>query len=316
MSLPVHLVVGPDGHGVTEYARTLASTAGAPVLREDAFGNAPLPDGFIHTTFTDHLFGPSPDEALDALLARAGSRPMSVSFHDIPQPEEGQERFARRAPAYLRLARACVESGGVAVTNSDHEAAFFRSRGVDVSVVHLPIPRVRSVFDPEPGTVGVLGFLYPGKGYEDLIDALAGSGRRLRFLGSVSSGHEEWANGLLHRADAAGLSAEITGWLTDDELAAEMGRIAVPVCAHTHFSASGSLMTWLGAGRHVLATYSDYTREIDTWLPGRITLVDPSAPGGWAAAVDAFTESGPADPPTWTWDDVAAQWLNLWGTRA
>lgn len=312
MSLPVHLVVGPDGHGVTEYALSLASTAGAPVLREVAFGNAPLPDRFIHTTFTDHLFGPSPDEAVSALLARVASRRLSVSLHDIPQQEEGAERFARRSPAYLRLAQACRESGGVAVTNSDHEAHFFRSRGVDVSVVRLPIPRVESTYAPEPGTVGVLGFLYPGKGYEDLIDALAGTDYRLRFLGSVSPGHEKWADGLLHRADAAGLRAEITGWLTDDELATEMGRIAVPVCAHKHFSASGSLMTWLGAGRRVLATDSDYTREIDSWLPDRITLVDPSAPGSWAAGVHTFTESSPADPPSWAWDDVAAQWIELW----
>lgn len=316
MSQPTHLVVGPDGHGVTEYALSLAATANAPVIREAQFGEEQLPDGFIHTTFTDHLFGSSPDKAVDNLLGRIGQRRLSVSFHDIPQPEEGDERFARRAPAYLRLASACAESNGVAATNSDHEAEFFRSRGVDVSVVHLPIPRVRSVFDPEPGTVGVLGFLYPGKGHEDLIDDLAGTGYRLRFLGSVSSGHENWADGLLRRAAAAGLDAEITGWLTDDELAAEMGRISAPVCAHKHFSASGSLMTWLGAGRHVLVTDSDYTREIGAWLPGRITLVDPTAPGGWASAVDAFTESGPADPPTWTWDDVAAQWLNLWGTRA
>lgn len=316
MSQPTHLVVGPDGHGVTEYALALAAVADAPAIREEEFSSAPLPAGFIHTTFTDHLFGPSPDEAVGSLLTRVGGRALSVSFHDIPQPEEGEERFARRAPAYLRLAQACLDSGGVAVTNSDHEAHFFRSRGVDVSVVRLPIPRIDSSFAPEPGTVGVLGFLYPGKGYETLIDDLAGTDYRLRFLGSVSSGHENWAEGLLRRAADAGLDAEITGWLTDDELAAEMGCIAVPVCAHKHFSASGSLMTWLGAGRHVLATDSDYTREIDAWLPGRITLVDPAATGGWRAAVDAFSEPGPADPPSWTWDDVAAQWQTLWETRA
>ena len=316
MSRPTHLVVGPDGHGVTEYALFLAAATRADVLREDAFGDSPLPDGFIHTTFTDHLFGDSPAAAVDNLLTRIGQRRLSISFHDIPQPEEGAERFARRAPAYLRLAQACNESGGVAVTNSDHEARFFRSQGVDVSVVHLPIPHVHSEYAPEPGTVGVLGFLYPGKGHEDLIRALAGTGYRLRFLGSVSSGHEEWADGLLRRAKDAGLNAEITGWLSDDELAAEMGRTTVPVCAHKHFSASGSLMTWLGAGRHVLATDSDYTREIDAWLPGRITLVDPTAPGGWAAAVDAFAESCPATPPSWTWDDVAAQWIDLWERQA
>lgn len=316
MSQPTHLVVGPDGHGVTEYALALAAVADAPVIQEEEFSSAPLPAGFIHTTFTDHLFGPSPDEAVDNLLDRIGQRRLSVSFHDIPQPEEGNERFARRTPAYLRLATACAESGGVAVTNSDHEAEFFRSRGVNVSVVRLPIRRIESSFAPEPDTVGVLGFLYPGKGHDDLIDDFAGTGYRLRFLGSVSAGHENWADGLLRRAKDAGLDAEITGWLTEDELAAEMGRISVPVCAHKHFSASGSLMTWLGAERHVLATDSDYTREIDAWLPGRITLVDPASPGGWRAAVEAFSEPAPATPPSWTWENVAAQWQTLWETCA
>jgi len=84
MSQPAHLVVGPDGHGVTEYALALAAAADAPVIREEEFSGAPLPAGFIHTTFTDHLFGPSPDAAVDNLLARAGQRRLSVSFHDIP----------------------------------------------------------------------------------------------------------------------------------------------------------------------------------------------------------------------------------------
>ena len=60
MSRPTHLVVGPDGHGVTEYSFSLAAATKAEVLREAEFSNAELPDGFIHTTFTDHLFGDSP----------------------------------------------------------------------------------------------------------------------------------------------------------------------------------------------------------------------------------------------------------------
>lgn len=298
---PTHLIVGPSSHGVTRYARELADACGGPVIREESFGSGELP-GFVHVTFTDHLFGPSPDAAVDALLARIGENQLSLSFHDIPQPEEGADRYARRAGAYERLARAAIGSGGVAVVNSEHEAAFFGD--IPVDVIRLPIPVIDSPYEPEPGTVGILGFLYPGKGHEDIIDALHGSDYRLRFLGSVSEGHEEWAQGLADHAD-------ITGWLSDADLDAEMGRIQVPVCAHKHFSASGSLMTWLGAGRHVLASDSTYTREIDTWLPGRITRV---ADGQWRTAIDAFAASPPPplDPPHYGWSDVAAQWAELW----
>lgn len=295
-----HLIVGPDGHGVTNYALNLASALGAgrgDIVREERFGNAPLPDSPIHVAFTDHLFGPSPLDAVEALVRRVGHRPLSVSFHDVPQPEEGEQRFRRRAQAYERLAGAAT----VAAVNSHHEASFFAPAAPRPAVIRLPVPRVESVFDPEPGTVGVLGFLYPGKGHEDLIEALRGTDYRLRFLGAVSAGHEEWARGLEHHA-------EITGWLSDDELAREIGRVEIPVCAHRHFSASGSLMTWLGAGRTVLASDSDYTREIDRWLPGRITRVSP---GNWQNAVDGFSP-GVTEPPHYGWREVAAAWRREW----
>ena len=279
-----HLIVGPAGHGVTEYAVGLARATGAEVIREETFGDSPL-TGPVHVTFTDHLFG----DTAERLLARIDG-PVSVSLHDIPQPEEGAERYERRARVYREL----VEKADVAVVNSNHEASFFDA---ETSVIRLPIPVIDSPFNPEEGTVGVLGFLYPGKGHEDLIAALPD--RRLRFLGAVSHGHETWAENL---------DAEITGWLSDAQLAAEMGRIAVPVCPHRHFSASGSLMAWLGAGRTVLVRDSAYAREIDAWLPGRVTLV---ADGGWREAVDKHVPKQ-MDPPRYGWADVARLWEETW----
>lgn len=279
-----HLIVGPAGHGVTEYALGLARATGAEVIREETFGDTPLA-GPVHVTFTDHLFG----DTAERLLARIDG-PLSVSLHDIPQPEEGAERYARRAGVYREL----VEKADVAVVNSNHEASFFDAAP---TVIRLPIPVIDSPFAPEPGSVGVLGFLYPGKGHEDLIAALPD--RRLRFLGAVSKGHETWAENL---------DAEITGWLSDAQLAAEMGRIAVPVCPHRHFSASGSLMTWLGAGRTVLVRDSAYAREIDAWLPGRVTRV---ADGGWREAVDKHVPEQ-LEPPRYGWAEVAQLWEETW----
>ena len=279
-----HLIVGPAGHGVTEYALGLARATGAEVIREETFCDTPLA-GPVHVTFTDHLFG----DTAERLLARIDG-PLSVSLHDIPQPEEGAERYARRAGVYRKL----VEKADVAVVNSEHEASFVDAA---TTVSRLPIPVIDSPFNPEPGSVGVLGFLYPGKGHEDLIAALPD--RRLRFLGAVSHGHETWAENL---------DAEITGWLSDAQLAAEMGRIAVPVCPHRHFSASGSLMAWLGAGRTVLVRDSAYAREIDAWLPGRVTLV---ADGGWREAVDKHVPEQ-LEPPRYGWAEVAQLWEETW----
>lgn len=292
-----HLVVGPEGHGVTRYALELARATGAQVIREDTFTDTPLPEGPIHVTYTDHLFR----DSAEPLLERLGARPFSVSLHDIPQPEEGEARYARRAGIYRQL----VDAADLAVVNSEHEASFFSGA---LKVIRLPIPVVDSPFKPEPGTVGVLGFLYPGKGHEDIIAALEGTGYRLRFLGSVSQGHEKWADDLVTDARRRGIDVEVTGWLTDEELALEMGRIEVPVCAHRHFSASGSLMAWLGAGRNVLVSDSAYAREIDAWLPGRLTLVGD---GGWPESVDKH-EPKKMDPPRYGWAEVAKQWEDAW----
>ena len=84
-------------------ARRWASALGVDerdIIRENTFDCAPLPDAPIHVTFTDHLFG----DTAETLLARLGDRPFSVSLHDIPQPEEGEGRYARRAEIYRTLA--------------------------------------------------------------------------------------------------------------------------------------------------------------------------------------------------------------------
>lgn len=300
MTGPVtHLVVGPDGHGVTEYALALAHHTGGHVVREIG----PLPAGPVQVTFTDHLFGPDPEEAVERVLAWCAGHPLSVSLHDIPQPQEGADRFARRCPAYRRLAG----EADLVVCNSRHEAAFFNS---PVAVIPLPVPAVDSPYDPEPGTVGTVGFIYPGKGHDDLIRALAGTGLQLRALGGVSAGHDDWAEYLQDLATECGVSLHITGYLSEEDLAVEMGRIAVPVCAHRHYSASGSLMTWLGAGRHVLVSDSSYTREMADRWPGRLEIVSD-----WREALLEAAAS-PAPPVAaaarWDWPEVAAEWRSRW----
>lgn len=303
--MPTHLIVGPANHGVTAYALSLAEAVGdEEIVRETELTDTELPPGPVHVTFTDHLFGPDPDSAVDHLLKRTGTRALSVSFHDVPQPEEGAQRFQHRARAYRRLAA----HAWVSVVNSQHEADFFGAPHTP-HVIPLPIPTVHSTYAPEPHTVGILGYLYPGKGHEDVIEQLAGSEYRLRFLGQVSAGHEQWAQALCARAEELGVEVEITGWLDDEELAREMGRIEIPVCAHRHFSASGSLMTWLGAGRHVLVSDSAYAREIATHYDEQITLVPRDH---WREAIDNAAPTPPVAPRPHGWPEVARMWQRLW----
>lgn len=289
-----HLIVGPPEHGVTEYARLLADHTGGSIAK---LGDKLAP-GPVHVTFTDHLFGPDPDTAVDAVLEMVAGHPFSVSFHDVPQPEEGQARFERRSLAYQRLAAAA----DLAVTNSRHEASFFNS---PITSLPLPLPTAPDLKGqgPEPGTIGILGFIYPGKGHEDIAEIVSLSDVfTVRALGGYSPGHEDMK---LH-------GVEVTGYLPEERLWEEISKIAIPVCAHRHFSASGSLMRWLAAGRRVLISDSDYAREVAQDHPEQIVLVTD-----WPTALAAAAEDKSFSEPVrhhhhWGWPEAATAWQDLW----
>ena len=290
-----HVIAGPAEHGVTEYALALRAHTGGRV----AHPGEELAEGPVHVTFTDHLFGADPDAAVAAVLTQVGDRPLSVSFHDVPQTQEGERRFARRSRAYLRLA----EAADLAVVNSRHEAEFFTTAGIDVAVVHLPLPAAPARrATPQPGSVGILGFIYPGKGHADVLAAVPEL--TVRALGGFSAGHERLSEEL------SGL--EVTGYLPDAQLWEEMDRIHVPVCAHRHFSASGSLMRWIAAGRRVLVPDSPYTREIADLWPGQIVLVDDWREAILAAAADPEFAEPVVAPADWGWVEVSRRWRELW----
>lgn len=311
----VHLIAGPPEHGVTEYARLLHEhTGGAMVHLNEHTRRGDLPPGPLQVAFTDHLFGADPEAAVDRVLELAHGRWLSISLHDIPQPEEGAARFDRRSRAYRRLAA----KADLVVTNSRHEAGFFTATAPEINpvVIHLPLPTaptdLTGEFDPD--SVGIVGFIYPGKGHADILAALSGTGLALRALGGFSAGHEDLEQQLNHQAQRAGVSFQASGYLADHQLWEEMARTAVPVCAHRHFSASGSLMRWLAAGRRVLVTESDYARELAAHWPEQIVLV---AAGNWrgairAAAADPGFATPVAGSRTWSWAQVAGAWRRAW----
>lgn len=339
-----HVLVGPNEHGVTEYGlrlvRALSQLAGGqtvPVhrfatwqeLRDAVDGGwrPGEPGDPVHVTFTDHLFGADPQAAVELVDKLAESRPISVSVHDVPQPQEGTARYQRRAAAYVHLA----ERADVLWVNSEHEARFFLdecrrqgSRAVDPRIVPLPLPATLTDATDTAGKRGgsgvasdvtVMGFIYPGKGYAELIDALAGTGVRVRALGALAAGHAELGEQLTQAAERGGLGLEISGYLPEADLERAMRAADVPVCPHRHFSASGSLMKWVALGRRVLVADSDYARELaELWPEFIVTVRDDQ----WAQAIAELPQgfSEPLEPPTnWTWQDVARAYQRTWLRR-
>lgn len=274
MRIRVH-APGPSGNGVVRHARLVARLARAHgVHTVDAGAD------LTHAQFTDRLYGPDIATAAAAFAswAATAARPLVVTLHDVPGGDSDPERDARRTAGYARVVAAC----DAVVVSAEHEAAkVARFAGRAAAVLHLPLPR------PVPGgrwpawadrpTVGVLGFVHPGKGHGDVIDAAAGTGLRVVAAGAPAPGHDDLVRALHHGAARQGVELVVTGPLGAAEMTAAARAVTVPVAPGATVSASGSLMTWLGSGRSPLTVRGEYAVELDRRLPGALHLYADAA---------------------------------------
>lgn len=285
---PHHLLLGPDTHGVTRYAGEVADAARAPVVRDVT---ELVPGAAVHLHLTDRLLG-EPEDAAAAVEQLARRVRLTVTLHDVPQPTDGPV-FAARAEAYGRIVRA----SHAWATNSWHEHALvdrWIAAGARGTVIPLPVP----VAPAEPGTqgrpgpsravtgavatepvVGVFGFVYPGKGHRQVVRAVAalrraGTMASVRVLGDAAPGHADEVEALVRTGRARGVPVEVTGRVPDDGLVRALRSVAVGVTAHRNVSASGSLNSWIAAGRRPLVRDGSYAREMAALRPGTLNLFD------------------------------------------
>lgn len=280
MSAPPLLLHRDDEtHGVDQYARAVATAVAkldAAVTYRSAHG---LDSGELaHVHFTDRLWGSTPEHAAERFERLAARGPVSVTLHDVPQASDGERGFPRRTDCYRRV----VEAAAGTVCNSLHEQRLLElalGRRVQVHVVPLPAqpPQPRPAGWRPSNEVAVLGFYYPGKGHLEVVEAVAAlpieSRPRVVALGCASSGHEQELLNLGRHAAQLGVGFTSTGFLSREERLARSRGIAVPIIAHQHVSASGSLTDWLSAGRRPQTVDSDYFREMDTIRPNTMHLV-------------------------------------------
>jgi hypothetical protein len=306
-----HVVVGPERHGVVTHARHLAE-AYQPLLAvtrrvESADALAAFdPHGRpVLLPVTDRLLGATPEAAAEAVERASRTAPLVLALHDVPQPEEGADWFRRRREAYRRFVgaatRVVVASHSerrmlAGLLDPDEAARLDRV----ARVVPLPIERVwtaRPVASADE--VAVLGFLYPGKGVEDVVDAVAarpGLPRVVTNYGAAAAGHEDHVATLVRYAADRGVEFRVTGYLDEDLLYRTLATAGIPVAPHRHVSASASVGTWVAAGRRPVVRDVGWFRELAARLPGTVTVAT-SLPDALVAAA--------ADPAsTWLADDV------------
>jgi glycosyltransferase involved in cell wall biosynthesis len=276
---PRHLLLGPDTHGVTRYAGEVAGAAGAPVVRdvrELTAGEA------AHLHVTDRLLDRDPAVAAAAVESLARRVRLTVTLHDVPQPTDGPG-FHARAAAYGRIVRA----SHAWATNSWHEhalvdrwcAADARGEVIPLPVFPVAVPAGEGPGSEDAPVVGVFGFVYPGKGHRQVARAAAalrraGAPVRVRVLGGAAPGHADEVEALVRASRERGVPVEVTGRVAEAEVGPALRRVGVPVAAHRNVSASGSVNSWIAAGRRPLVRDGAYAREMAALRPGTLTLFD------------------------------------------
>lgn len=328
-----YVVVGPPTHGVVVHALRLAAadvTLGRALVRVPTPTSGVVPEGLAEAVprggaamlhVTDRLFGPSPEQALSAVRGVAEHATLALALHDVPQPAEGGDWYARRRDAYGQLAQLASQ----VVVASAFEADLL-ARCVDPAeraalarrtrVVPLPVERrpLRAGAGPSrpvdaAADLAVLGFLYPGKGVEDAVDVAAALSSpagevTVTNYGAVAEGHAADAEGLARYAAERGVRLRVTGYLSDEQLLEAVLQADVPLAPHRHISASGSLNTWVEAGRRPLVRRSPYVDELAGRLPGVVTAADDLCAAVAAALAD----------PASTWLGVGVEVGPSWAT--
>ena len=291
----VAAIVGPPGHGVVRHARTIAGLTESAVVGVDADRGGPIAASagvVVHVHYTDRLFGPDAAAAAERFLrltAPVGDR-LVLTLHDVPAAD-GSGHAERRATAYRALASAAA----AVVVSSRHERDRLVRLGVRRPIDVIPLPIVRRPTGPSRDprrssrpTVAVLGFVYPGKGHDAVIDAVAGLDVRLLAIGAPSPGHDDLVGELGRRAAARRCALQLTGPVDDRRLDVILGRVAVPVAPAVAPSASASLARWIGAGRRPLAAASAYTDEVAAVDDDLLIRYEPDSLGAAIAqALDA-----------------------------
>lgn len=298
-------VPGPEHSGVVRHARGVAARLGEHGLEVTV--DLARPSGRHDLTlvpFTDALWGPDIASAAASFetWSRTVPRPLVVTLHDVPGTDPDPARDVRRITGYRRVLAAADR----AVVCSEHEAHSLsaagltagrgsgapraagltagRDSGEPVTVIPLPLERL-----PGPGpvpswadrpSVGVLGFVYPGKGHDAVLRAVAElpAGRpHVVALGAVSPGHEQAGEQLHRTAAELGVELVVTGPLSDADLHAAALATTVPVAAYRTLGASGSLLTWVACGRRPLVTAGPQAAELEGRWPGSVLPVPAGA---------------------------------------
>ncbi|MEM9186222.1 MAG: glycosyltransferase [Planctomycetota bacterium] len=146
-----------------------------------------------------------------------------------------------------------------------------------------------------------LGFIHERKGSDLLIEALP---KLPRNAIAVLAGEPvrsrqaaAYADGLRRLAEQLGVAARVrwTGFLEDEALEWVLRRTDIAVCPFRSVSASGTLSTWLSAGKPILASRLPQLEEYERLAPGAIRFFKAGDQTRFSQELVAAVSAGPGD---------------------
>ncbi len=233
-----------------------------------------------------HGYAPAVSQELPRLLGTS-ARPSPRKLARLARRES---RVWRRAEGYVTLTSA----------HRSELVARFGPRDAAVVPDGTRLPRIRR-FEPPPAgppMVGYAGHLYPWKGVDVLIEAIA---RRPDLRGLVVGGHpgERDLARLQALAHARGIAdrVEFTGWRPPQDVAASLARchaLALPNVRSTiseRYTSPLKLFDYLAAGRPIVASDLPAIREVLTDQVNGL-LVEPGRADVLADALGRVLDDG------------------------
>ncbi len=148
--------------------------------------------------------------------------------------------------------------------------------------------------------VTLLGFVYGRKGHRYAVEAVPHLPEDvvMVYAGGPVAGRSFVHDLALAKAEELGLGDRfrITGYLSEEELETWIAATHLAILPFTDLSASGSMSSWIAAGKPMLVSDLPSVREYEPRAPGALHLFSPTEPLPLAAAIRELL-AGPLPDP-------------------
>ena len=219
-------------------------------------------------------------------------------------------RFWRQESANARATRHLLNAAATALVCTPAEQDRLQPLAARPPVKHIPhFVEPRTLPDRHsaraalnlPGStqlITVLGFIHRQKGHDRVVQALSHLPGTVQaaFVGAPSDPGDRYATDLRHQARALGVSDRIrfTGYVDEVTLNQYLAATDVAVCPFREATASGSLSTWIAAGRPLVVADLPLFDTYEANAPAAFERVTASTPSAWGAGIRAQLSNGSA----------------------